>query len=67
MNRTDLPVDIDQRYFEDYVPGTVLEYGPIVVDADDIVEFARRYDPQPIHVDRERAARGPFGGVIASG
>ncbi len=67
MNRTDLPVAIDQRYFEDYVPGTVLEYGPIAVDEDEIIEFARRYDPQPIHVDREGAARGPFGGVIASG
>lgn len=67
MTPKDLPVDIDRRYFEDYAPGTVVEYGPIAVDEDEIVAFARRYDPQPIHVDRERAARGPFGGVIASG
>ncbi len=31
------------------------------------MEFARRYDPQPIHVDPEYAARGPFSGLIASG
>lgn len=67
MTPKDLPVDPDRRYFEDYAPGTVVEYGPIAVDEDEVIEFARRYDPQPIHVDRERAARGPFGGVIASG
>lgn len=67
MAPRDLPVDRDRRYFEDYAPGTVVEYGPIVVDEGEVIEFARRYDPQPIHIDRERAARGPFGGVIASG
>ncbi len=67
MAPKDLPVGIDQRHFEDYTPGTVVEYGPIAVDEQDVVEFARRYDPQPIHIDCERAARGPFGGVIASG
>jgi acyl dehydratase len=67
MVQPDLPVDIEQRYFEDYTPGTVVEYGPIDVDEEEVIAFARRYDPQPIHVDRERAARGPYGGVIASG
>jgi acyl dehydratase len=58
---------IDQRYFEDYVPGLHAEYGPISVDADEIVAFARRYDPQDIHTDAASAAQGPFGGLIASG
>ena len=58
---------IDQRYFEDYVPGLSAEYGPIVVTADELIAFARRYDPQDIHTDPERAAAGPFGGLIASG
>jgi acyl dehydratase len=58
---------IDQRYFEDYVPGLHAEYGPISVDADEIVAFARRYDPQGIHTDAAAAAQGPFGGLIASG
>lgn len=64
---TNFAVPADQRYFEDYVEGATFEYGQITVSADDILEFATRYDPQPIHVDVERAARGPFGGLIASG
>jgi acyl dehydratase len=67
MASMDLPVGIDQRYFEDYVPGSVVQYGPIAVDEAEIIAFARRYDPQEIHIDPKRAAQGPFGGVIASG
>jgi acyl dehydratase len=55
------------RYLEDYAPGLVQEFGPTVVDEAEIVEFARRYDPQPIHTDPEWARNGPFGGLIASG
>jgi acyl dehydratase len=54
-------------YFEDYIPGSVHEFGPAVVDEAEIVEFARRYDPQPIHTDPRWARSGPFGGLIASG
>jgi len=60
-------VPVEDRYFEDYVPGAVFEYGEIPVTKDEIVEFARRFDPQYIHVDPERALQGPFGGLIASG
>ena len=56
-----------QRYFEDYYVGLVDEFGDIAVTAEEIVEFARRYDPQPMHVDPVGAAQGPFGGLIASG
>jgi acyl dehydratase len=56
-----------QLYFEDYVPGSVRDLGPAVVDEAEIVEFARRYDPQPIHTDPQWARSGPFGGLIASG
>jgi acyl dehydratase len=55
------------RYFEDYRPGMVLEFGAVRVDRDEVIEFARRYDPQPFHVDEQAAARGPYGGLIASG
>jgi acyl dehydratase len=55
------------RYFEDYAPGSVHELGRVSVSEEEIVEFARRYDAQPFHVDREAAASGPFGGLIASG
>jgi acyl dehydratase len=55
------------RWFEDYVVGTRAEHGSIRVDEDELVEFGRRFDPQPFHVDRESAASGPYGGLIASG
>jgi acyl dehydratase len=57
----------EDRYFEDYLPGAVFEYGNIRVTEAEIIEFARRYDPQDMHVDPEAAARGRFGGLVASG
>jgi len=58
---------MSDRWFEDYVVGTRAEHGSIRVDEDELVEFGRRFDPQPFHVDRESAASGPYGGLIASG
>jgi acyl dehydratase len=58
---------IDDRYFEDYVEGSVHRFGSVTVDAGEIVAFAKLYDPQSIHTDPEAAKRGPFGGLIASG
>ncbi len=55
------------RYFEDYVPGSVHEFGRISVDQDEVIAFASKYDPQAMHVDPDAAARGAFGGLIASG
>lgn len=55
------------RYWEDFSVGDVVELGPVTITAEEIVEFARRYDPQPFHVDAAAAAKGPFGGLIASG
>ncbi len=56
-----------ERYFEDYEPGMVLTAGAIRVEAAEIIAFAGKYDPQPMHTDPDAAARGPFGGLIASG
>jgi acyl dehydratase len=55
------------RYFEDYPVGAVFVGGPIEVSEQDILDFARRYDPQPMHVDKAAAEAGPFAGLIASG
>ena len=55
------------RYWEDFAVGEVTELGSATVSADEIVEFARRYDPQPFHVDEAAAQSGPFGGLAASG
>ncbi|HYZ42211.1 MAG TPA: MaoC family dehydratase [Stellaceae bacterium] len=62
-----MSVPATDRYFEDYLPGSIVEYGDIRVSQDEIIEFARRYDPQDMHVDPAAAARGRFGGLIASG
>jgi acyl dehydratase len=58
---------IDDRYFEDYPEGAVYEFGSVAVTGAEIVDFARRFDPQPMHVDVAAARTGPFGGLIASG
>jgi len=55
------------RYFEDYAPGLLAEYGSLTLTEADIIDFAKRYDPQEFHIDPAAAARGPFGGLIASG
>ena len=55
------------RWFEDYVPGTVHDLGSEAVDEQEVIAFARRFDPQPFHLDKERAKKSPFGRLIASG
>ena len=55
------------RHWEDFEAGQVYELGARTVGREEIVAFARAFDPQPIHLDEEAAARGPFGGLIASG
>jgi len=67
MGLSGFPARREQRYFEDYRPGLVLEFGNVAVDETELVEFARRFDPQPFHTDAAQAAAGPFGGLIASG
>ncbi len=57
----------DDRYFEDYIPGSVYEFGSTRVVEEEMIEFAWRYDPQPFHVDPEAARRRGFSGLIASG
>ena len=56
-----------ERFFEDFRPGEVLEFGDYLVTEEEIVEFARRYDPQPFHVDPKAAEQSIYGGLIASG
>jgi len=60
-------IDYGLRYFDDYLPGATYDCGSVSVSEDEIVSFARQFDPQPFHVDPGAAARGPFGGLIASG
>jgi len=54
-------------FFEDVPVGETVVLGSYAFTADKIIAFARRYDPQPFHVDPEAARRSFFGGLIASG
>ncbi len=58
---------MDLLHFEDFPPGEVREYGDRLVTAEEIVEFAREFDPQPFHLDAEAAAGSMAGTLIASG
>jgi acyl dehydratase len=53
-------------YFEDLVEGHVGESSEVIADRDDMVAYAERNDPYPIHVDEQFAAASPYGGLIAS-
>jgi len=54
-------------YFEDYVAGAMREYGKVSLSEAEMIDFAKKYDPQDFHTDPEKAATGPYGGLIASG
>ena len=54
-------------YFEDFPPGDVRESPARTVTREEIIAFARDFDPQPFHVDEAAAAKTIYGGLIASG
>ncbi len=55
------------KYFEDFEVGQSLDCGSKTFGKEEMVEFARQFDPQPFHIDEEKAAHSIFGGLIASG
>ncbi len=67
MNQSGFSVPREQRYFEDYVAGSVHEFGPVSLDETEIIEFGKRFVPQPYHVDPELAKKTLYKGLIASG
>lgn len=54
-------------FFEDFRPGDLTDTGSLTVTKEEILSFARQFDPQPFHVDEEAARQSPYGGLIASG
>ena len=54
-------------WYDDCEVGHVFECGEVTIIKEEIIEFARKYDPQPFHVDEEAAAASMYGGIIASG
>jgi acyl dehydratase len=55
------------KYWEDITVGHTATLGSHTVTEEEILAFAKKYDPQPFHIDREAAKRSIFGGLIASG
>lgn len=55
------------KYVEDYPVGTVYHLGSHRVTTEEIIAFARSYDPQPYHISAQAGAASNFGGLIASG
>lgn len=53
--------------YEDYLPGRQFPLGPKLVSAEEIIEFAREFDPQPMHLDEEAGRESILGGLAASG
>jgi acyl dehydratase len=64
---TDAAPPSRHAYAEDLAPGTAYRLGRHTLTEDDIVGFARAWDPQPFHVDPAQRAHPRFTGVIASG
>ena len=67
MESSEFLVSIQRRYFEDYVAGTIHEFGTITVEEDEIIAFGRRFDPQVFHTVPEAAKSTIYTGLIASG
>jgi acyl dehydratase len=58
---------VPKYYWEDFSAGQIVEYGPRLVTADEIKEFAAEFDPQPMHLDEVAARSTMIGGLCASG
>ena len=61
------PAEQPDWYYEELSPGRRFDLGTTVVDAEEMLAYAQRWDPQWYHVDEERAAASEYGGLIASG
>ena len=56
-----------KRFWEDFPPGWTFESGTRTLSAEEIIAFAREWDPQRYHTSEEEGRSSPFGGLIASG
>ncbi len=54
-------------HWEDFATGTVTCYGPRTITREEIIAFAKEFDPQPMHADEEAARATMMGGLVASG
>jgi len=56
-----------KQYLEDYAAGQVYRTGRMQIDKEQILAFAKQFDPQPYHLDDDAARKSVFGGLAASG
>lgn len=54
-------------YWEDFVPGAVINCGPKTITHEEIIEFAEEFNPQPMHLDEKIASNSMLEGLAASG
>ncbi len=57
---------MESKYFDDIELGQKDTAGEYPVTKEEVIEFAKKWDPQPFHIDEEKAKSTQFGGIIAS-
>ncbi len=67
MSKSNFSTTPQERYLEDFVEGTIHEFGPVTITKDEIVQFGKKFDPQVFHTDPNGAEETVYGGLIASG
>jgi acyl dehydratase len=67
MPNTKTASPVKELYWEDFPSGATFEFGSKQVSREEIIAFAKQFDPQDFHVNEEAAEPSPFGGLIASG
>ncbi|MBI36576.1 MAG: acyl dehydratase [Alphaproteobacteria bacterium] len=55
------------KYLEDFTVGEIIDTDPTFLSAEEIIKFAKLYDPQSFHLDPDKAISSPYNGLIASG
>ena len=55
------------RSLDELSVGQEFRFGTMAMPLEEVLDFARRWDPQPFHTDEQRARESPYGGLIASG
>lgn len=55
------------RSFDELSVGQEFRFGTVAMPLEEVLDFARRWDPQPFHLDEARGRESPYGGLIASG
>jgi acyl dehydratase len=67
MSKSSFTTSPENRYFEDYVAGSVHEFGSVAVEEEEILDFGKRFVPLSYHTDPELAKKSIYGHLIASG